>query len=55
MDNLKALPLMPLRELVVFPQTAVPLLLEGQKASSLSRRLTKGINSYFLPLRRTQR
>jgi ATP-dependent Lon protease len=32
MDNLKALPLMPLRELVVFPQTAVPLFIGRTKS-----------------------
>ncbi len=32
MDNLKVLPLMPLRELVVFPQTAVPLFIGRTKS-----------------------
>ncbi len=32
MDNLKVLPLMPLRELVVFPQTAVPLFIGRAKS-----------------------
>jgi len=32
MDNLNALPLMPLRELVVFPQTAVPLFIGRTKS-----------------------
>jgi ATP-dependent Lon protease, bacterial type len=32
MNNLKVLPLMPLRELVVFPQTAVPLFIGRAKS-----------------------
>jgi len=37
MDNLKVLPLMPLRELVVFPQTAVPLFIGRAKSIVASR------------------